>query len=90
MNFTKPITSESDAEQFFYDLHAENLLFHPEDDPATIINPAGERIFTDAECLLVAKRITEVYRYMLDPCEFIVDEFDPDVSDENRKTGRKG
>ena len=90
MDFTKPITSESDAEQFFYDLHAENLLFHPEDDPATIINPAGERIFTDAECLLVAERITEVYQYMIDPCEFIVDQFYTCETDESRKTGRKG
>jgi len=90
MNFTKPITSENDAEQFFYALENEGLLFHPEDDPATIVNKDGERIFTDAECPLIAQRITEVYRYMLDPCEFIVDEFDPNVSDENRKTGRKG
>lgn len=90
MNFTKPITSENDAEQFFYDLHAADLLFHPEDDPATIVNKDGARIFTDAECPLIAERITEVYMYMLDPCEFIVDQFYTCETDESRKTGRKG
>jgi hypothetical protein len=90
MNFTKPITSESDAEQFFYDLENEGLLFHPEDDPLTVVDTHGNLIFTPDDVPLINQRITEVYRYMLDPCEFIVDEFYPSVSDENRKTGRKG
>ena len=75
MDFTKPLTSQRDAQQFFRDLHAADLLFHPEDDPATIINQAGARIFTDAQCPLVAERIAETYEFMVDPCEFIVDTF---------------
>jgi hypothetical protein len=75
MDFTKPLTSQRDAQQFFRDLHAADLLFHPEDDPATIINQAGERIFTDAQCPLVVERIAETYEFMTDPCEFIVDTF---------------
>jgi hypothetical protein len=75
MNFTKPLTSQRDAQQFFRDLHAADLLFHPDDDPATIINQAGERIFTDAQCPLIAARIAETYEFMADPCEFIVDTF---------------
>ena len=90
MDFTKPITSENDAEQFFYALENEGLLFHPEDDPATIVNKDGERIFTDSECPLIAQRITEVYLYMVDPCEFIVDQFYTCETDESRETGRKG
>jgi hypothetical protein len=75
MNFTKPLTSQRDAQQFFRDLHAADLLFHPDDDPATIINQAGERIFTDEQCPLIAERIAETYEFMVDPCEFIVDTF---------------
>ena len=75
MNFTKPLTSQRDAQQFFRDLHAADLLFHPDDDPATILNQAGERIFTDEQCPLIAERIAEIYEFMADPCEFIVDTF---------------
>jgi hypothetical protein len=75
MEFTKPLTSQRDAQKFFRDLHAADLMFHPEDDPATIVNKDGERIFTDAECPLIAERIAEAYEFMVNPCEFIVDTF---------------
>lgn len=87
MNFNKPITSENDAEQFFYDLFNENLLFHPEDDPATIINHDKKHIFSRNECILINQRIKEIYQYMDDPCEFIIEQFYPCATDENRAYG---
>jgi hypothetical protein len=35
-------------------------LFHFEDDPTEVIDKTNERIFTDAECALVNKRIDEI------------------------------
>jgi hypothetical protein len=87
MNFNKPITSENDAEQFLYELFNEDLLFHPEDDPATIINNHNEYIFTGEECILINQRITEIYQHMIDPCKFIIEEFYPCVTDESRSYG---
>jgi hypothetical protein len=46
-------------------------LFHPEDDPANVINDNG-RIFTDSEATAIRQRIDEAYEFMDDPCEFIL------------------
>jgi hypothetical protein len=70
--FLDPIKSEADAEGFFFCLHQDGLLFHPEDDPSIVVNQSGAFIFTDAEVLLIRERIEEVYSVMDDPCEFIL------------------
>ena len=75
--FLTPIKSESDAEGFFFCLHQEGLLFHPEDDPASVINANG-RIFNDEEANAILQRINEAYEFMDDPCEFILSMTEPD------------
>lgn len=75
--FSSPIKSEADAEGFFFCLHQDGLLFHPEDDPSTVIN-GQSRIFTDEEALLIRQRIDEAYEVMDDPCHFILSMTEPD------------
>ena len=75
--FITPIKSESDAQGFFFCLDQQGLLFHPEDDPANVINSHG-RIFTDPEATAIRQRIDEVYEFMDDPCNFILSMTEPD------------
>lgn len=77
--FLTPITKSQDAEGFFFCLYQDGLLFHPEDDPSTVINAqSGKRIFTDSEAPLIRQRIDEVYEVMDDPCDFILSMTEPD------------
>lgn len=77
--FFDPIKSEADAEGFFFCLHQNGLLFHPEDDPSIVINGrTGAMLFTDQEVPLIRQRINEVYEVMDDPCDFILKMTEPD------------
>lgn len=79
--FLDPIKSEADAEGFFFCLYQDGLLFHPEDDPATIVKgQSGALLFTDAEVLIIRQRIDEIYSVMDDPCEFILRMTEPDFT----------
>ena len=69
--FTIPLTSFADCEGFFFCLDQQGLLFHPEDDPATVINDQG-LLFNDDEVIALRQRIDEVYEFMDDPCEYIL------------------
>lgn len=70
--FTTPITSELEAQAFFKSLAAEKLLFHPEDDPASVIDShLGICLFHAGEIEHLRLRVAEAYQFMLDPCEFI-------------------
>ena len=71
--FTAPIKTLEAAHEFFTALHAEHLLFHPEDAPETITDYRGEPLFTAEECVELNKRIDEVYSVDSDPCAFIMD-----------------
>ena len=75
--FLTPITKTQDAEGFFFCLYQDNLLFHPEDDPASVFNNA-ERVFTDQESEILRVRIEEIYSVMDDPCDFILTMTEPD------------
>jgi hypothetical protein len=75
--FLDPITKTQDAESFFFCLYQDNLLFHPDDDPANVVNPDG-RIFDDLEAHVIRQRIDEVYEVMDDPCEYILTMTEPD------------
>lgn len=75
--FLDPITKEAEAEGFFFCLYQDNLLFHPEDDPASVFNNA-ERVFTDEEAEILRVRIEEIYSVMDDPCDFILTMTEPD------------
>ena len=75
--FLDPIKSESDAEGFFFCLDQDGLLFHPEDDPANVINDQGQ-LFNPEEVKALRQRIDEAYEFMDDPCEFILSMNEPD------------
>ena len=75
--FITAIKSESDAEGFFFCLDQQGLLFHPEDDPAIVINAQGQ-LFNDDEVRALRQRIDEAYEFMDDPCEYILSMTDPD------------
>jgi hypothetical protein len=75
--FTTPLASFADCEGFFFCLDQQGLLFHPEDDPANVINDSG-RIFTDSEANAIRRRIDEVFEFMDDPCEYILEMTDTD------------
>lgn len=71
--YATPITCESDAQGFFFELHQTGRLFHPEDDPATVISGAsGDYLFTPDQCDQLRARIDEVYAVMDDPCGYIL------------------
>ena len=71
--FTTPITNQQQAEDWLWGMHNEGLSFHPEDSPDTVISSRTKtRIFTDAECVHVRDRITEVYMYLDDPCDVLL------------------
>ncbi len=71
--FKTKIRSYEDACKFLQQLNADNLIFHPEDDPADIINIAGEYTFNKREAKVINKRMDEVWAHMADPCEYILD-----------------
>ena len=77
--FITPIKSESDAEGFFFCLDQQGLLFHPEDDPAIVINDQGQ-LFNDQEVVALKQRITEVYEFMDDPCQYILSMNEPNFT----------
>lgn len=61
MNFlNNQIKSSTDMKSFVDNLALNDKLFHFEDDPADIIDRDDNSIFTDAECILVNKRIDEI------------------------------
>jgi hypothetical protein len=69
--FLTPLTSFADCEGFLFCLDQDGLLFHPEDDPAIVINDKGQ-LFNPEEVKALRQRIDEVYEFMDDPCEFIL------------------
>lgn len=72
--FTAPITNTADAEGFLFQMHDLGLSFHPEDNPADIIDTrTGQPLFTPAEVEAVNERINEVFMYMADPCGYLLD-----------------
>lgn len=75
--FVTPIKTLEDAHAFFTALHAEHLLFHPENAPETIIDYRGMPLFTAEEAAEITKRIDEVYAVDSDPCAFILDTLNP-------------
>jgi hypothetical protein len=73
MKYTTPITSAADAEGFLFQLHQEGLLFHPDDDAHDIINGAtGQPLFTAADADLINERMEEVFTFIVDPCEYLL------------------
>jgi hypothetical protein len=74
--FLTPLKSFADCEGFFFCLDQDGLLFHPEDDPAIVINDKGQ-LFNPEEVKALRQRIDEAYEFMDDPCEFILSMTEP-------------
>jgi hypothetical protein len=77
--FKTPITTKKEGEDFFRQLHKDNLLYHPEDSAHDIIEVTPGTIdetcntFSLAEADELDKRMDEVFDVLDDPCEFILD-----------------
>jgi hypothetical protein len=85
--YTTPITTEADAEGFFYQLHQLGRLFHPEDNPSEVVNGAsGGWLFTQEQAQHLRERLDEVYEVMDDPCTYCLTLTNPD-SDRETETG---
>lgn len=87
--FRVPLGSREDVEDFFTRLFIDDLLFHPEDDPSSIVaiesplegesEPHYYDVFNEEECIELRKRLDEVFEYHEDPCDFILKTFyEPD------------
>jgi hypothetical protein len=75
--FLTPLASLADCEGFFFCLDQDGLLFHPEDDPASVITDQ-DLLFNDEEVKALRQRIDEIYQFMDDPCEYILLMTEPD------------
>jgi hypothetical protein len=67
--YTTPICTEADAEGFFFQLHQLGRLFHPEDNPAEVVNH-NDWLFTPEQAQHLRDRLDEVYAVMDDPCAY--------------------
>jgi len=67
-----PIQTLDDAKGFFFQLEQHGQLFHPDDDPASVIDSHGKPLFTLSQCMHLRHRIEEAYMVMNDPCEYIL------------------
>jgi hypothetical protein len=73
MKYTTPIASAADAEGFLFQLVQHGREFHPENNAHHIINGAtGQPLFTFGEADLINKRMEEVFTFIVDPCEYLL------------------
>ena len=73
MNYSTPIASTADAEGFLFQLVQHGREFHPEDNARDIINGAtGQPLFTAADADLINERMEEVFTFIVDPCEYLL------------------
>jgi hypothetical protein len=85
MNYTNPITSKAEAQDFLSQLHQSGNLFHPEDNPADIIKGrTGEALFTTTEATHIAQRMDEVFQHLADPCEYALTLICPNTNQEQK------
>ena len=76
-NFTKPINSMQEAKDFLTFLHDSDQLFHLDEDPRDIIkNATGLRLFNEEQCTNLEARLEEVFEYLDNPFEYILDYFE--------------
>ena len=72
--FKKEITNETEAKNFLYELYKDDIGFHPESDPRDIIKAGDEGfVFTLEQCRYLDLRLEEIYKYMEDPCKYIME-----------------
>lgn len=60
-----PVFSAESAKAFLYMLQDKGCMFHPEDDPATVVNH-GRRVFSPLQAEVLRIRMSEVTRHLGD------------------------
>ena len=91
--FRIPIESKEQAEEYLEMLYTDDLLYHPEDDAGDIIT-ASEcpssggpviwvPLFNKEEAQLLNERMDEVWTYLSDPCEFVLEQIYQGSTDDN-------
>ena len=71
------ITTKNQAIQFLTTMQYLYPLLHPEDDPTTIEDYTGNRVFNNEQCKYLNARLNEVYEVLPDPCNIILDYIRP-------------
>ena len=72
--FKKVITNVEESHLFLDQLQRDYPMLHTEDDMNNIIeNSTGERTFTEEQSEDLHDRYDEVYIYLDDPCEYILE-----------------
>lgn len=75
--FSTPIRSQSDAEGFIFQLIQQGLSFHPEDDAQDIIRSGTDQpLFNPEDAVLINQRREELFEYLDDPCETMLEMMD--------------
>ena len=91
MDYRTPLQTLDDCIQWFIDLRDEGLLFHPEDDPASIVRSLnGAPVFAPDDVPHIRARIDECFALLDDPCQVALDILRDEVSDETRSNGSRG
>jgi len=65
-----PVRNDQDAEAFLLALKSSGQLFHPDDDPGSVIGVAGKPVFSKVEADVVRLRMAEVHFYHPNPSAF--------------------
>ena len=77
---TTEITNERQAQKFITDLYFDDNMYHFESPAREIISfKTNERAFSDEECDLLDKRVSEVFQYITDPFILCLALTDPDA-----------
>lgn len=67
--FGDKIKSKQDARDFLTILILIGWVWHPDDDPAEVVNPPWDK----GQNEILERRMNEVRNFIEDPCEFILD-----------------
>ena len=67
--FEDKIRSKQDARDFLTILVLIGWVWHPDDDPAEVVNPPWDK----GQNAILERRMCEVRDFIKDPCEFILD-----------------
>jgi hypothetical protein len=75
-NFKEEIGSAQEAKAFLTFLNDSDQLFHLDEDPRDIIkNATGLRLFNEEQCTNLEARLEEVFKYLDNPFEYIIEYF---------------
>lgn len=77
---TNEITNEKQAQKFITDLYFDDNMYHFASPAREIISfKTNKQAFTDEECDLLDKRVSEVFKYITDPFILCLALTDPDA-----------